>query len=154
MGDSGSVRDVQHLIRLGVLIVLLAAAFLVGRSLLVPDSFGEYGHYRGAALAEISARAPVFAGRAACEECHVDVAEERAGGRHERLSCEGCHGPLADHAADPVSVAATVPDQVRCEACHEANPYRPAWMPQVDTEDHAMGETCTDCHQPHRPGFD
>jgi len=65
---------------------------------MMPKDFGQYGHYRPGALADNAAMPISFAGRAACEECHADVVEGRAGHKHEHVGCEACHGALAAHA--------------------------------------------------------
>ena len=46
---------------------------MVARAFLTPATFGEYGWYRGAALEELAARTPVYAGKKACDECHSDI---------------------------------------------------------------------------------
>ena len=45
-------KDAGHLFRLAAVFVVGGLAFVGVRALLVPKSFGEYGHYRGDALAE------------------------------------------------------------------------------------------------------
>ncbi|MBW1824527.1 MAG: cytochrome C, partial [Deltaproteobacteria bacterium] len=37
----------KHITRLLIIILVLVVGFLVVRSLLIPKSFGNYGHYRG-----------------------------------------------------------------------------------------------------------
>jgi predicted CXXCH cytochrome family protein len=105
-------------------------AFLLAQRLLVPAEFGKYGHYRPGALEDRRNLPLVFAGRAACEECHTDIAETKSKGKHARPACEACHGPLATHAADP-SVKPTRPDgRTLCLRCHSALVGRPASFPQ------------------------
>jgi hypothetical protein len=70
-------KDIEHLIRLVAVIVVLLAIFVVLRVAVVPRSFGQYGHYRGAAIAETAARPIAFAGHDACEVCHTDVRGSR-----------------------------------------------------------------------------
>ena len=48
-------RDTGHLFRFAGIFVVAILAFLGIRGFLVPKSFGQYGHYRGAALGEIAA---------------------------------------------------------------------------------------------------
>jgi hypothetical protein len=68
------------------------------------------------------------------------------------VACEACHGPLARHAADPLSLKPARPDPIAlCGRCHEADPAKPKNFPQVATKDHSGGEACGSCHQPHRP---
>jgi len=148
-------RDIEHLLRLFGLLVLSGVVFLVVRAVLVPGDFGVYGHFRAGAMDDVRAHAMKFAGRAACEECHVDVVEQRAGGAHVGIGCESCHGALADHAADPTEVTPVLPEvPALCVGCHAASPYRPKSFPQVDVDEHSMGESCTECHSPHHPDFE
>jgi hypothetical protein len=149
-----SFEHTGHLFRLAGLFAAGVLVFVVGRALLVPDTFGTWGHYRAAAVAEAAARSPVHAGRAACSACHSDVVDARAGSAHEPIGCESCHGPLAAHAADPASVVPERPDPAEtCASCHRALEARPGWFPTVDPREHAADEPCTSCHDPHAPGF-
>ena len=126
--------------------------FLLVRHAIVPKTFGQYGHYRGAALAEIMARPVSFAGKQTCEICHTDVAAVKNKGRHAGVSCEACHGPSAAHTEDPSGHAAMKPDPaILCVSCHEANPSKPHWFPQVVSKKHAGDVSCAVCHQPHTP---
>lgn len=145
-------KDIEHLIRLAVVILVLLAIFLVLRVAVVPRSFGEYGHYRGAAIAEAAARPVAFAGHDVCEACHTDVVEQKKQGKHVVVPCEACHGALDKHADDPASVTpAKLDTAVVCARCHEANSAKPKGFPQVVTADHSDGIACDACHQPHRP---
>jgi uncharacterized CHY-type Zn-finger protein len=145
-------KDFEHLLRVAAVFVVGLISFLALRSALVPRSFGQYGHYRGNALAEISARPVKYAGHKVCEDCHDDIVAVKKTGKHAGVNCEACHGPLANHAADPASVVPQLPDTaVLCARCHEANLAKPAAFPQVDTKDHSGGQVCKMCHQPHSP---
>ncbi len=146
------LRDAEHLLRLAAVFLAGLAIFLVLRSALVPQSFGQYGHYRGNALAEIAHQPVKFAGQKVCEDCHGDIVETKKSGKHAGVHCEACHGPQADHATNPVDIKPQLPDTaVLCARCHEANLAKPVAFPQVDTKDHSSGQPCKTCHQPHNP---
>ena len=132
--------------------LIALAAFLGLRAAVIPQSFGQYGHFRGAALGEIAARPIAYAGHATCEGCHVDVLDEKKLGRHANVACEACHGPQAKHADDPTTGKPPKLDTaVVCSRCHETNSAKPKFMPQVNTADHSGGVPCDTCHKPHRP---
>jgi len=148
-------KDTGHLFRLAAVFLVIGLAFLGLRAFLVPKSFGQYGHYRGEALAEIAARPVNFAGHQACEDCHADVLQKKNSGKHVHVNCEACHGAQAKHANDPASVQPPKLDTaVLCVRCHEANIAKPKSFPQVVSADHASGMPCDTCHQPHSPAID
>jgi hypothetical protein len=95
-------KDAGHLFRFAGLFVLAFFIFLVVRHYIVPKSFGQYGHYRAAAIGEIAAHPAKFVGHDTCEACHSDFAEKKSHGKHAHVSCEACHGaqfkvmPVAD----------------------------------------------------------
>ena len=145
-------KDIEHLARLAVVMALAILLFIALRAAVVPKSFGQYGHYRGAAITEIASRPVTIAGREVCEGCHTDVADQKKLGRHVVLSCEACHGAQAKHADDPANVTPSKLDTaVVCARCHEANSAKPKAFPQVVTADHSGGIACDTCHQPHKP---
>ncbi len=145
-------KDIEHLIRLAAVIVIALVAFVILREAVVPRSFGEYGHYRGAAIGETAARPIAFAGHETCEACHAEVLDQKKLGKHVVVACEACHGAQAKHAEDPSSVKpAKLDTAVVCARCHEANAAKPKGFPQVVTADHSGGIACDSCHQPHRP---
>jgi hypothetical protein len=124
------------------------------RGYVVPKSFGQYGHYRGAAMSEIAAHPAHFAGHDACETCHTDVQDVKKTGKHAHVNCEACHGPQAQHANDPASVTPVKPDTaVLCARGHAASAARPKTFPQVKIEEHSSGMPCQTCHQPHSPAI-
>jgi len=147
-----SIKDFEHLLRLALLFAGGFVLFLIVRALLVPEGFGELGHFRPGALEDNRVHPVSFAGAAACLDCHPDVGEEKATGAHARVRCEACHWTMGDHATDPITHPAEKPDSLAlCERCHIENVAKPAGFPQVDPEEHRMGMSCTDCHESHRP---
>jgi uncharacterized CHY-type Zn-finger protein len=151
-GTGNLLKDVEHLIRLAAVMVVALVAFVILRATVVPRSFGEYGHYRGASIGEVASRPVAFAGHGRCEACHTDVVDQKKLGKHVVLACEACHGALAKHADDPGSLQPKKLDTaVVCARCHEANAAKPKDFPQVATADHSGGLPCDTCHQPHRP---
>ena len=144
--------DYVHLVRMAGLFVVGITAFVVLRWLMVPADFGEFGHYRGGALKDNMARPIVYAGQAACVECHTDVAEVRAKGRHALVACESCHGALAAHAGNPDGLKPVRPDPRKtCIACHTASISKPKTFPQVVPAEHAPEGSCAACHAVHNP---
>ena len=144
--------DYEHLLRVVGLFAAGLLVFLLLKAVLVPASFGLYGHYRADALEENAARAVSFAGHAACEDCHAEVVEVRKGSKHERVACEACHGALAPHAAGDESAGKPArPTAALCLTCHTSNVAKPAGFPQVSLKDHAEPGTCLECHKPHSP---
>jgi hypothetical protein len=126
--------------------------FLLVRAAVVPKNFGEYGHYRPAALGAMRARPLVFAGQSTCVLCHDAEAKTRAVGSHAHVACEACHGPLANHAEDPAANVPQLPDVANlCRRCHEKDAAKPMGFPQVATVAHSGGMKCDGCHQPHNP---
>lgn len=149
-----SFKDAEHLLRLAAVFVLGLIAFLVLRALLVPRSFGQYGHYRGNAIGEIAALTVSYAGHQVCEGCHSDVLEVKSKGVHKGVACESCHGPLAKHADDPALVRPVKLDTSKlCVRCHEENLAKPKNFAQVASKDHSGGAACDSCHQAHSPGM-
>ncbi|MGC8760590.1 MAG: cytochrome c3 family protein [Bryobacteraceae bacterium] len=145
-------KDALHLIAPAGVFVAGLLLFLAVRSVVVPPSFGRYGHYRAAALDEIRARPLQYAGRAACANCHAVEATTLGQGRHAPVSCEACHGPAAAHVEDPGATKPLRPDAAAlCAGCHEADAAKPPWFRQVNTKEHMAGMACGDCHQPHSP---
>jgi len=94
-------KDAGHLFRFAGLFVLAFLVFLVVRHYVVPPSFGQYGHYRGAAIGEIAAHPAKFAGHDTCEACHEDVLDKKKNGKHAHVNCEACHGALVKQLPAP-----------------------------------------------------
>jgi uncharacterized CHY-type Zn-finger protein len=145
-------KDAGHLFRFAALFAVGTLTFLGIRGFFVPQSFGDYGHYRGNAIAEIAARPINYAGHQACETCHTDVVDKRKDGKHAHVNCEACHGPLETHAEDPSVQPAKLDTAVLCLRCHTASAAKPKGFPQV-ADDHSSGLPCETCHQPHNPAI-
>ena len=146
------LRDAEHLFRLAGVFAALLVVFLVARAILIPTSFGVYGHYRAAALEEVRARGITFAGRTACLDCHEEIDTLKKTGKHAALGCEACHGPQQAHAIDAGSVVPQKPDaKTLCLVCHMENLAKPKGFPQIDPKEHAGDDSCVTCHNPHHP---
>jgi len=142
----------QQLIVLGAVAVVGIVAFFAIRALLIPKSFGKYGHYRADSIEEIRQLPISYAGVNACTECHEEIFKVKSSGFHRGVSCEVCHGPSANHADDPTSIKPPAPRQREgCPLCHNYNPSRPTGFPQIITIQHNPGKACMTCHNPHNP---
>jgi hypothetical protein len=144
-------RDAGHLLRFAALFVIAFLIFWAIRGFVVPKSFGQYGHYRAAAITEIAAHQARYAGHDVCETCHSEIVAAKDKGKHEQVNCEACHGPLAAHAADPTVTPAKLNTADVCRYCHAASAARPKTFPQVTVDEHSNGVPCETCHQPHSP---
>ena len=140
-----------QLLRIFLLAVGIVAAYSIASYFLTPASFGQYGWYRGAALAEMATRDRVYAGKQACEKCHSDEYQKLIKHEHKGLACESCHGPGKAHAEDPRKDNIEKSGFATCLRCHEANPSRPKWHKQIVIKNHYTGSKCTECHVPHSP---
>jgi len=148
------MKDIRHLVRAGLLFLLVFIGFLIARQIMIPADFGKLGHFRAGAIDDIAAPTPQYAGQQACGECHAEAAKSKAGGRHRSISCESCHGPLYAHSQKPRAVKAFKPSKEGrdfCGRCHFKNASRPAAFPQVDPEGHNTGAPCMGCHDRHSP---
>lgn len=143
-------RMPPQVLRLVVLTLLIIATYAVARVFLTPPTFGQYGHYRGAALEEAASKKLVFAGAKACDECHDDTSGLVAKDRHQGIACESCHGPNRPHVRNPDIVPVKLNDQL-CLRCHLADAARPAKVKQIQTMDHFPGDKCLECHVAHQP---
>lgn len=147
-------EDYEHVVRMAGVFALGVVAFLVWRSFMVPRDFGQYGHFRGGAIADAAKRTPVFAGQAACVECHDDVQKVRLSGRHATIGCEACHGALGAHARGETDAAPVRPSpRGVCLTCHSARPGMPAAFKKIVVKEHSAAGPCTECHPAHAPGI-
>ena len=131
---------------------LLIGGFLALRSQIVPKGFGTEGFHRAEAPDRIMANPLRHAGKAACVECHGDIAEVSP---HVLVgvSCETCHGPAQKHAADVESFLPPKPTgRTLCLRCHAKIVARRPDFPQVEDKVHNPGSPCMSCHNIHPTG--
>jgi hypothetical protein len=145
----------QHVYRVGGLFAFGFLMFVIVRWALVPADFGQYGFYRGGALADARAMPVRYAGETLCVDCHSQVEDERKGVRHEKIKCEACHGPLAAHAnQEDNSKPPALNPRLLCLQCHTQLHGKPAKFPQILAADHGGDGPCIECHKPHRPNVE
>jgi NAD-dependent dihydropyrimidine dehydrogenase PreA subunit len=135
------------------LFAIFIAIFLVIRSLLIPESFFEYGHYRGNSLIDNANKDLVFANKRTCIECHPDIYEKLLSDLHSGLSCIVCHGPGLEHSISPDSTNIVKKSgRAHCGRCHSINPARAKdAITQIDIAVHHIEkDNCIECHNPHQ----
>ena len=158
----------KHIVRLMTLVAVIAVVAFSAKFLARQDTFYQYGHYRGASVAQIAAKLPKHQGSAACQSCHKEIYAEWSSGIHQKATrnnvvqgvvikagpiCEVCHGIGGNHPSKEAMPLSTE-DQVttltyRKPWTHPANEAGRNLM--RDPED--MRILCTNCHEkiPGRP---
>ncbi len=142
-----------QLIRLIIAFSIFISLFLILRSFLVPDTFGQYGHYRGASLADNAEAEIHYAGQQACLECHQDIEDLKITDVHSGLHCETCHGPGQKHvlSGEPADIFRQGTREL-CGICHEKNTAkRKSAIFQIELSKHNTEKNCIECHNPHQP---
>ena len=152
------MEHARHVFRVLLVLLLVLVVVVIGRSFLIPKSYGMYGNYRYDNVQEqMDVRAPVHGGARSCADCHDDRFQAVGKGSHAKVSCEVCHGPLGRHVKDGDVVAKMAIDRSPklCGYCHRKIDGRPAKFPQVVFEKHVEGglgpKGCLECHDPHSP---
>ncbi len=138
--------------RLLLLFAIAIAVLLLLRHLLVPESFGRYGHYRANAVGDVASAKLHYAGHLVCRECHEDIAAVKTSSMHAPVACEACHGPGYAHTQDPTTYKLSAPrGRKRCAYCHSYDASRPTGFPQINPAQHGGDDPCITCHNPHQP---
>lgn len=139
--------------RLALLFAVLIGSFLIIRAILMPDTFGQYGHYRGQALIDNRNHEVKYLGEKSCLECHEEYGEMKSSDLHAEISCETCHGPGWKHVEEPEPANIILPSgRDFCGLCHSLNAARTTDnVAQVDLKEHNTEDQCLDCHNPHAP---
>jgi hypothetical protein len=139
--------------RLLFFLVIFIAIFIFLRRMLIPDTFGDLGHYRAASIIDNAAKEPVYAGHETCVLCHDDVGEQLSNDVHSGLHCEICHEAGYAHSMDPTPDNIVKPSgREFCGLCHSYSPTRPGdVISQVDLKEHNIESNCIECHNPHQP---
>jgi hypothetical protein len=119
---------------------------------LVPDTFGDLGHYRAVAVDSIAAQEIKYAGHQRCAVCHSALERRRLSGNHSGVACEVCHGPAMAHTTAPGDIKPSIPrERAFCPLCHSYNAARPSGFAQIDPVAHNPLTPCVECHDPHEP---
>ncbi len=142
-----------HIKRLILAFAIFIGLFIVVRIFLIPDSFGEFGYYRGNSLLQNASKEIRYAGNDACIECHKDIAEAKSSDLHSEIRCETCHGAGKQHCLKPDSVKFILPTgREFCGSCHGKNAAKlKKTINQVNLSEHNIGRNCLECHNPHKP---
>lgn len=154
----------SHLIKLIIAMVVVGVGGFFARQLFLPDSMGQYGHYRGADIEDQKNIAVRLQTNESCFQCHKPIRKIHKAGIHNTVSCEICHGPYGSHIKDGEKIG-TLPvkrDQEinqLCLRCHnkviQARPREsikmiglPEHLEKINVRlDHA----CNQCHMVHDP---
>ncbi len=154
-GFSRALQNIPQQIRaLLVLFIIFLLAFFFGRRLLIPKTFGKYGHYRAAAV-DLNLAVPArYAGQQICNDCHEEIVATRDQHAHRTIACESCHGPGLAHSEAPDEHDMTVPQEREfCILCHDYSASRPKGFPQINAATHNSGQPCLECHPAHAPSL-
>ena len=153
----------KHIVRLLTLIAVVAVVAFTAKHFLVPESFYQYGHYRGNAVAEIAAKVPKLQGSASCQTCHQAVYAEWTAGIHRKATkdgvvqgvvvkygpnCEVCHtGPAGNHPSKE-AMPLSLEDKVTT-ITHLDHKVHPANVPgrNLMLSPEEMRNLCLNCHE-------
>lgn len=153
----------KHIVRLLILIAVVATIIFSAKYYFRADSFYQYGHYRGNAVAEIASKVPKLQGSASCQSCHKEVYAKWIAGIHRKATrkgaiqgvvfkygpnCEVCHtGPAGNHPSKE-AMPLSIEDKVTT-ITHSAHKVHPANVPGrkllLSPED--MRGVCLNCHE-------
>lgn len=162
MNPESPLIHTKHVFRAAILLLAVVTLLLLGRSFFVPDTWGESGWYRGAAVDDHRAKPVRHLGDATCAMCHDVEAADHADGVHAVVRCELCHGPAVLHAdieeGEKIADMPVRRSRELCELCHRELDARPAGFPQIDVREHLSDQggdltpdACFECHDPHSP---
>jgi len=153
----------KHIVRLLTLVAIIAVVATTAKFSVIQDTFHQYGHYRGASVAQIAAKLPQHQGSASCQSCHKEIYAEWSSGIHRKahkdnkvvgtvikggVNCEVCHnGPAGNHPSKE-AMPLSIEDQVTTitHLKHTTHPANVADRNLMrDPED--MRILCTNCHE-------
>ena len=139
--------------RLIPLFIIFIGLFLITRYFLVPESFGQYGHYRGDALTDNASKDMIYTTKESCFDCHNDILEKLENDVHAELSCLTCHGPGLAHVNEPWEGKIDKEGgREFCGRCHQFNAARSmdvVFQVEIKTH-HTEKKDCIECHNPHQ----
>ena len=117
----------KHIVRLMTLVAIIAVVAFTARFLARQDTFYQYGHYRGASVAQIASKIPKLQGSASCQTCHKEIYTEWVSGIHQKATknnivqglvikggpgCEVCHNVVAGNHPSKEKMPLSIEDQV------------------------------------------
>lgn len=161
----GKYRTPHYAVRLVVLIVLAGTIFFGGLRFFVPEGAKLTGSYDPESLLYIASAPVSYRGASSCgaADCHSLLfkkwSEGAHGARKEQSKCEVCHGPQGTHPENKLPKVRGDGDIVQlCLGCHRKMKARSTTgQPQIAPQEHPYPHegvlTCTQCHDPHSPGF-
>lgn len=149
----------RHAVSVFVVLGVVVIAAAIARNLAIPDTFGEFGHYRGAAPAQAREFPLRHVGADVCADCHDKQKSLHDKDAHSRVPCETCHGPGAEHVKAEGDAPMRRPTaKSDCLVCHQRLAARPGSFPQIDADVHFAfvgvkdpSTPCVSCHDPHEP---
>ena len=139
--------------RVGLLLVIFLAAFALVQQLSVPETFGQYGYYRGDNVSEWAGMEVSYAEETnTCSACHAEKYNTFKQTEHGQMQCQTCHGAAKEHTLDPGTTKPTIePSREFCGNCHfELEGRKETVIKQVGL-DHNGETNCVKCHDPHEP---
>ena len=168
-------RDTLHLWILAGALGLIGVGFFTVRGLTIPPSFGQFGHFRGAALETAANKERHLTTRGDCTACH-ETLKHPMGKSHELVHCIECHGEGKEHmtACKTAKLTAKPGEKLTCDKsnlmptdiksiclhCHQQMVGRAKKHPQIVFEEHMKDNepkdpkskmVCMECHVPHDP---
>ena len=79
--------DYAHVLRLAVIFIVAGVLAVFARGMFLPDTMGQYGHYRGSDLVDqrnVEIRSHT---NESCYECHRPIRLIHKAGVHKTVSC-------------------------------------------------------------------
>lgn len=152
----------QFWLRVILVFFAIIGIVLLGRVIMLPDSWGEYGYYRGDFIDQEAHKDMKYGTNESCRKCHGEVYELKEHSSHNRLSCEVCHAPVVEHVKEGKKFA-NMPTKKGeyqislCLKCHQKTIGRPEKFPMIDQKTHLSEQnvksthTCDQCHTVHAP---
>lgn len=154
----------SHLIKLIIAMVVFGVAAFFGRQLFIPDTMGQYGHYRGADIEDQRNIQVKLQTNESCFQCHKPIRKIHKAGVHATVSCEICHGPYGSHIKEGEKIGALPVKRDEdinqlCLRCHnkviQARPresIKMVGMPEhLQDKKVRLDHTCNQCHMVHDP---
>jgi len=163
----GKQRTPHYAVRLIVLILIAGFTFFVGLRFFVPEGSKLTGSYDAESLLYIASAPVEYAGSKSCgtTNCHESLfktwSEGAHGAKDEQSKCEACHGPQGKHPGKDSKLPKVRGDGnvvELCLTCHRKMKARSTTgQPQISPQEHPYPHEgvlkCTQCHNPHSPGF-